>query len=116
MVNLITGGDWQNPQHGGPVMQEPYGKGTHVPCFKCGRKIFITQAEVTARDGRRWVKLTCKSPGWVARDKPRLYDEDTVEIHGTASGSRTEFVRGAGKYGSRRRTKTVGRDNGGGGT
>jgi hypothetical protein len=97
-------------------MLEPYGKGTHVPCFKCGRKIFITEAEVTARDGRRWVKLTCKSPGCVARDKPRLYDEDTLEIHGTASGSRTEFVRGAGKYGSSRRTKAVGRDNGGGRT
>ena len=52
-------------------MLEPYGKGTHVPCFKCGRKIFITEAEVTTRDRRRWVKLTCKSPGCVARDKPR---------------------------------------------
>jgi len=97
-------------------MQEPYGKGTHVPCFKCGRKIFITEAEVTARDGRRWVKLTCKSPGCVARDKPRLYDEDTLEIHGTASGSRPEFVRGAGKLGSSGRTKAARRDNGGGRT
>ena len=97
-------------------MQKPYGKGTHVPCFKCGRKIFFTEAEVTARDGRRWVKLTCKSPGCVARDKPRLYDEDMLEIHGTERGSRTEFARGAGENGSNRRTKAVRRDNGRRGT
>jgi hypothetical protein len=93
-------------------MQESYGKGTHVPCFKCGRKVFFTEAEVTARDGRRWVKLTCKSPECPARDKPRLYDEDKLEIHGTASGSRAESVRAAGKLGSSRRTKAVRRDNG----
>jgi hypothetical protein len=95
-------------------MLEPYGKGTRVPCFKCGRKIFITEAEVTARDGKRWVELTCKSPGCAARDKPRLYDEDTLEIDGTMSGSRLELVRGADNYGSNRRTKAVRRDNSGG--
>jgi hypothetical protein len=95
-------------------MLEPYGKGTHVPCLKCGRKIFITEAEVTTRDGRRWVKLTCKSAACVSCNKPRLYDEDTLEIHGTESGSRIEFVRGEGNYNSSWRTKTVRRDNGGG--
>jgi hypothetical protein len=95
-------------------MLERYGKGTHVPCFKCGRKIFITEAEVTARDGRRWVELNCKSPGCAARDKPRLYDEVTLEIHATASGSRIEFARGEGNSESGRRTKALRRDHGGG--
>jgi hypothetical protein len=66
-------------------MIESYGKGTHIQCSECGRNIFITEAEVTVRDGKRWVELTCKSPGCVVYDQPRLYDEDTLEIHGTAA-------------------------------
>src|SRR5712691_5332944 len=44
------------------TMLERYGKGTHALCKECGRKIFITEAEVTQRDGKQWVELTCKSP------------------------------------------------------
>ena len=65
-------------------MRELYGEGTYAPCTECGRKIFITEAEVTVRDGKRLVDLICKSPGCVAYDLPRLYDEDALEIHGTA--------------------------------
>jgi hypothetical protein len=66
-------------------MLETYGKGTHVACSECGRKIFITEAEVNVRDGKRCVELTCISPGCVAYNKPRLYDEEALEIHGTAA-------------------------------
>jgi hypothetical protein len=65
-------------------VRELYGQGTHFICTECGRKIFITEAEVTVRNGKRFVDLTCKSPGCVACDLPRLYDEDALEIHGTA--------------------------------
>ena len=66
-------------------MQELYGEGTYAPCTECGRKIFITEAEVTVRDGKRLVDLICKSPGCVAYALPRLYDEGALEIHGTAA-------------------------------
>ncbi len=66
-------------------MLETYGQGTHVPFKECGRKIFITEANVTVRDGRRWVELKCPQPGCIAYDKPHLYDEDALEIHGTAA-------------------------------
>ena len=66
-------------------MLERYGKGTHALCKECGRKIFITEAEVTVRDGKRWVELTCKSPGCVAYDKPSLYDKGALKIYGTAA-------------------------------
>jgi len=65
-------------------MRELYGQGTHFLCTECGRKIFVTEAEVTVRNGKRFVDLTCKSPGCVACDLLRLYDEDALEIHGTA--------------------------------
>jgi hypothetical protein len=68
-------------------MLESYGQGTHVPCKACGRKIFITEANVTVRDGKRWVELKCPQPGCVAYDKPHLYAEDALEIHGTAAGA-----------------------------
>lgn len=64
-------------------MLEAYGKGTHVQCSECGRKIFIAEAKVTLRDGKRLVELTCRSPGCVAYEKPRLYNGDALEIHGT---------------------------------
>ena len=66
-------------------MLELYGKGTHVPCSHCGRDIFITEAELTVRDGKRWVELNCVSPGCVAYNEPRLYSEDALEIHGNAA-------------------------------
>ena len=53
-------------------MRELYGEGTYAPCTECGRKIFITEAEVTVRDGKRLVDLICKSPGCVAYALPRL--------------------------------------------
>jgi len=62
-------------------MKELYGKGTHAPCSECRRKIFITEAELTVRDGKRLVELTCKSPACVAYNLPRLYDENALEIH-----------------------------------
>lgn len=68
-------------------MLELYGKGTHVPCKACGRKIFITEANVTVREGKRLVELNCPVPGCVAYYKPTLYAEDSLEIHGvTAAG------------------------------
>ena len=60
------------------------GKGHISSAPSADVKIFITEAEVTVRDGKRLVDLTCKSPGCVAYDLPRLYDEDALEIHGTA--------------------------------
>ncbi len=66
-------------------MMEHYGQGTHAPCSECGRKIFITEAEITEREGKRLVELTCISPSCVAYNLPRLYDEDALEIHGTAA-------------------------------
>ena len=70
-------------------MREPYGRGTNAPCAECGRKIFITEGEVTERDGKRLVELTCKSPSCVAYDLPRLYDEDALEIRGTAAAGQS---------------------------
>lgn len=66
-------------------MIERYGQGTHAPCSECKRNIFVTEAEVTERDGKRLVELTCNSPGCVAYNLPRLYDEDALEIHGEAA-------------------------------
>jgi hypothetical protein len=70
-------------------MRVRYGKGTHAACKECGRKIFITEAELTARDGKRWVLLACKLPGCVAYEQPRLYDEGALEIHGTTERATT---------------------------
>ena len=68
-------------------MLEPYGNGTHAPCAACGRKIFITEAEVTVREGTRLIELTCKSPECTAYELPMLYEEEMLEIHGaTAAG------------------------------
>ena len=66
-------------------MLERYGKGTHGQCPECGRKIFVTKAEVTVRGGKRFVELRCLQPGCVAYQKLRLYNEDTLEIHGTTA-------------------------------
>ena len=70
----------------GPML-EHYGSGTNVACAVCGRRIFFTKVEVTERDGKRWVELTCKSLACTAYLKPRLYDEGALEIHGTAPGA-----------------------------
>jgi hypothetical protein len=66
-------------------MREDYGKGTHVPCKECGRNIFTTEADVTERDGKRWVELKCQQPGCVVFYKLVLYDEDMLEIHGATA-------------------------------
>jgi len=69
------------------LMKELYGEGTHARCSECGRKIRITEAEVTEHGGKRFVELKCPQPGCVAYQKPRLYDEDALEIHGTAAAA-----------------------------
>ena len=66
-------------------MRVAYGKGTHAPCKECGRKIFITEAELTVRDGKRLVELKCSQPGCVVYDKPILYNENTLDIRGRAA-------------------------------
>ncbi len=63
-----------------------YGHGTHVPCQKCGRKIFITEpVEGSIRNGKQWVELVCKSPACSAYGERRVYDEEALEIHGNTA-------------------------------
>ena len=68
------------------VVKGRYGKGTHTTCKECGRMIFLTEVEVTVRDGKRWLELTCLQPDCVVYTKPVLYDEGTLEIHGAGAG------------------------------
>jgi hypothetical protein len=60
------------------------GKGHISSAPSADVRFSFTEAEVTVRNGKRFVDLTCKSPFCVAYDLPRLYDEDALEIHGTA--------------------------------
>jgi hypothetical protein len=62
-------------------MLQTYGKGTNLPhCKECGRSIFITEAEVILRDGKRLVELKCVQPGCGHYNRPTLYDEVALEI------------------------------------
>ena len=65
-------------------MLRSYGHGTRTACAECGRKIYVDEAEVIERDGKRWIELTCTSAGCLAYAKPRLYEEAALEIRGTA--------------------------------
>jgi hypothetical protein len=62
-------------------MRETFGKGTNVPCERCGRTISFTEAEVIQHDGKQFVELKCISPARPVYDKPRLYDKEAAEIH-----------------------------------
>jgi hypothetical protein len=50
------------------------------------KKILITKAELTVREGTRRVELKCSNPGCVVYDKPILYNESAVNIRGTTAG------------------------------
>jgi hypothetical protein len=68
------------------VSTETYGRGTHVPCYKCGRRIFPDgPVAIEIRDEERWVQLECASPGCAAYKQPHWYPEEALEIHGTTT-------------------------------
>ena len=68
-------------------MLQSYGHGSRIPCGECGRKIYVEEAEVIQRDGKRWVELTCNAAGCLAYGKPRLYEESALEIRGTTAAA-----------------------------
>jgi hypothetical protein len=75
---------------------ETYGRGTHVPCYACGRRIFPDgPVAVEIRAEERWVKLECASPSCAAYKQPHWYPEEALEIHGTIATSHRKFADGA---------------------
>lgn len=67
-------------------MLEHFPQGTWVPCRCCGRKIFITEADVTSSGGLRLVWVRCDHP---CSDFGQLfgYDEIAFQIPGTFHNS-----------------------------
>ena len=57
-----------------------YGKGTHILCRVCSRKVFVTTARVIIRDERRLVEVACQRPSCSAYGKQYWYDEDVFVI------------------------------------
>ena len=57
-----------------------YGKGTHVLCRACNRRIFVTAVRVIIHDDRRLVEVACPRPSCSAYGKQCWYDEDVFVI------------------------------------
>ena len=61
-------------------MLENFGPNTSVKCHGCFRKIFVNEAEVIERDGKRLVTLQCEHQACPLYGKPEQYDEVELEI------------------------------------
>src|ERR1700722_8128411 len=70
----------------GYAMRQTYSTGTHLPnCKECGRPIFVTEAEVVERDGKRLVELKCVQPDCGTKGEPALYYEIALALGGAAA-------------------------------
>ena len=62
-------------------MRVKYGKGTHLLCRDCKRKIFFTEAEMVEAAQKRLVTTECTHPTCSLYGQPLQYDEEELEIH-----------------------------------
>ncbi len=53
-------------------MLENFGGNTTVKCHSCSRKIYVNEAEVTERAGKRLVTLQCNEPFCPLYARPEL--------------------------------------------